>query len=356
MKKIIFLISNLNLGGAEKTVYSLYKYYKRSNNVKIICFERNIRFSLNEDIISLNQKPLDKKDTSFFLLFRIINILKKIYLVRKIFIIYRPDVIVSMTPSVNLYSIFCSLFLKNKIIISERISKNFFNHSFIKKLVINFFYKYCDKLVVQTDEILQDYKDFNTTIIPNFVTKTKLRINYFKQRKNIISVGRLDNQKNFQFLIKAFANSLKANKDWRLLIFGEGENLKSLRLMIKNYKLEKNIFLKGVSQNIKKELVNASFYASTSLYEGFSNAMLEATSVGLPIIAFDGVSGNNKIVINGFNGIVVKSKKNINEYSQGLSNLMSQIDLQKKYSINSLKIAEKYSQEKIMKLWNNIIL
>lgn len=139
---------------------------------------------------------------------------------------------------------------------------------------------------------------FNCSIINNSVSNKKIinlnsdqkiinaSINIRNNSKNIISVCRLVEQKNIFEIIKI----AKILHNYNFIILGNGPLFNE----IQNYILKKNIknvYMPGQINNVFKYLYASRIYLSTSFYEGLSISILEAMSIGLPIIASN-VVGN----------------------------------------------------------------
>lgn len=82
----------------------------------------------------------------------------------------------------------------------------------------------------------------------------------------------------------------------QLLIVGHGDKETQLRRLIKDLGLESNAILMGGQENPYKFMKHSDLYVLSSLTEGFPNAMVEAMSVGLPILAVDCKSGPREIL------------------------------------------------------------
>lgn len=124
---------------------------------------------------------------------------------------------------------------------------------------------------------------------------------------NIVSVGRLTEQKNHELLIKAFAKLIKQNdiKDIpKLSIYGDGELKDRLAKTIFEHKVENYIELKGISNNISDILKSSDIYIMSSLWEGLSISLIEASISGIPIIATN-VGSNHEIILDGVNGYLI---------------------------------------------------
>ena len=112
----------------------------------------------------------------------------------------------------------------------------------------------------------------------------------------VLAVGRLHPQKAFDITIDAFAQSSLAQKDWRLVIIGEGDQRKSLEEKARRLNLENQIFLPGFKPNIASWYQDAACLLVTSKYEGTPNVVLEALFCGVPVIV-SGQAGDAPLLI-----------------------------------------------------------
>ena len=115
-----------------------------------------------------------------------------------------------------------------------------------------------------------------------------------------ITVGSLCYQKAQWHLIRAFAAFLERHKerqsDCRLLVLGEGPYVDYLQKLIDAYGLRDKVILKGFVENPFAELASADVFVLPYLYEGLSIAMLEAMICGLPVIASDFRCGAREVL------------------------------------------------------------
>ncbi|MDQ1161019.1 glycosyltransferase involved in cell wall biosynthesis [Chryseobacterium sp. SORGH_AS 447] len=215
--------------------------------------------------------------------------------------------------------------------------------------------KRLDKVVVLTNNDLHDWKKSHTNIqrIPNFCSFTSEQLPIYK-RKRAIAVGKLDAQKGFDMLIDSWAINKRQLKEWTLDIFGQGEWRDFLAQKIIDYKLEKNIYLRGVTNDIRTELQNSSMFLFSSRYEGFGLAVVEAMTVGLPVISFDCPQGPSEMV-NSDNGFLVPLG-NIEEFSNRIVELSRNSEIRENLGLQSIVKSTQYSKEYIMEDWNKLFL
>ncbi len=132
--------------------------------------------------------------------------------------------------------------------------------------------------------------------IPNAVKidpKYKKTTSHNHTIRNIIFVGRLTYQKNWQCLINALPKVIQSHSDIRILIYGDGEDKHDLITLVKKLELENYVSLLGYEKDIYKAMHNADVLILPSWYEGMPNVFLEALEIGLPCIVSDIYSNVN---------------------------------------------------------------
>jgi glycosyltransferase involved in cell wall biosynthesis len=123
----------------------------------------------------------------------------------------------------------------------------------------------------------------------------------------ILSVGRLVEQKGYQYLIKAARNILDRHNNACFAIAGDGELRGSLEDQVNHFKLSHAVEFLGVRDDVPDLLTAADIYLTTSLWEGLSLALLEAMGAGLPVVT-TAVEGVSNVIENDINGLVVPVK------------------------------------------------
>ena len=225
---------------------------------------------------------------------------------------------------------------KTKIIlrISGKPKLNFFRY---------FFWKICLKKVYKvtcpTEETLQYLKK------KNLIENKKLFY---------LAIGRLTKQKNFKFLIKAFKEIHKTDKNINLVILGDGENYKSLKLLIERFKLQDKITLAGYKNNIFEYSLNCKAFILTSLWEDPGFVLIEAMLSNALILSSDCSSGPKEIVGNN-RGVLFKSNSKedfIEKFNE--INLLSNEDKFKKI-VNAKKFIKKFTLVSHYKNFSKII-
>ncbi len=173
--------------------------------------------------------------------------------------------------------------------------------------------------------------------------------------KAVISVGRLDIQKGFNYLIKAWSIVGTKYPEWKLDIYGEGYLRKQLQELIDSSNYQQQISLRGTSSDIVSQYLRHSVYVSSSITEAFSLVLLEASTCGLPLVAFDCPSGPRDIIEDGKNGFLIKQVGDIEGMANAISKLIEDDELRHEMGTKAMEMADKFSIEKIQKMWIGLL-
>jgi glycosyltransferase involved in cell wall biosynthesis len=125
------------------------------------------------------------------------------------------------------------------------------------------------------------------------------------ENKVVIAAGRLNPRKAFDRLLRAWARIAHEWPDWRLDIFGTGPDRDALKRLAADLGISDSAQLRGHSANMPQELATASVFAMTSRREGFPMVLLEAMSVGLPVVSYDCPTGPRDVITDGVDGYIV---------------------------------------------------
>ena len=123
---------------------------------------------------------------------------------------------------------------------------------------------------------------------------------------NILSVGRLVVQKNQITILKAL-NLIKNKKKFRFCLVGKGDEYNNLKIFINENKLNDQIKIINFKKNIYPYYHKADLFILSSLYEGLPNTLIEALTLGVPIISSDCKTGPQEI-LNKKHGVLFKIK------------------------------------------------
>lgn len=122
------------------------------------------------------------------------------------------------------------------------------------------------------------------------------------------SLGRLDPQKGFEFLIRAAALVVKEAPNVRFAVAGDGAQKKQLEALIASLGLQEHFSLTGFRSDYGNFLAALDVYAVSSLWEGLPLALLEAMQLKKAVVA-TAVGGIPEVVRDHVNGILVPSQE-----------------------------------------------
>jgi len=152
---------------------------------------------------------------------------------------------------------------------------------------------------------------YNPAINPDIIERAKIRPEHpwfaAGSPPVILGVGRLEEQKNFHNLIRAFG-ILRNSIDARLLILGEGSLRDVLQQQIEQLGLTEYASIPGFVDNPYSYLAHSSVFALSSDWEGLPTVIIEALAVGTPVVSTDCPSGANEILADGRYGALVPMK------------------------------------------------
>ncbi len=211
-----------------------------------------------------------------------------------------------------------------------------------------------NKLIVLNKDEATYYKSNNVEIIPNPTTFYPKLIPKKNRERIVIAAGRIAHVKGFDRLIEIWSLIKNNISDWELHIYGEGtpSYLDMLRGKLREYGLEKQVFLKGQTNDIQGKLLNASIYAMTSHNECFPLILLEAQACGLPVISFDCPHGPRNI-IQPQSGILVPNG-DIKMFAQQLLGLIQNPEKLARMSIKGRENVFNYRIDEVLPLWTRM--
>lgn len=306
MNRLLFVLPFLSSGGAERVVSIWSSELARLGyDVHLILFYRvEKEYALYEKVkvhtISDSKKSYKK-----------LNPLRKIILIRKMLKEIKPEIIIPFITYVGILTNLARIGLKVKLIETIRNNPSYVPSSFIMRIFRNvsvYFSNYC---IVQNNEQKEYFPNWFQKRI--FVIKNPISNEFLMVRKehikkeelSIVSVGRLEPQKNYHLLINAFSQISEKYKNIKLFIYGEGSLHSELSNMIIQKRLENRVYLQGRVENIVEVLQSSDMYILTSNNEGMPNALMEAMAVGLPCISTDCPTGPSELITNKVNGYLI---------------------------------------------------
>ncbi|RLJ97682.1 glycosyltransferase family 4 protein [Tenacibaculum discolor] len=355
-KKIAFYIGNYSRsGGTERSCISVANGLAEKKDYKVYLIATNSEkekpfFKINSsvELIHLNCKNVKREYFNLFFL------LKKALNENKINVI----VAVEVFSLLFLLPVFIFNKRKNlKLVIWEHFN---FTVSLGKNLRHKLRWlaaKYADGIVVLTQRDKGLWEDNlkvkgNIKAINNMSPFNISEEKYSIDSKKVIAIGRLAYQKGFDLLIDLWASLIKENsidKEWVLQIIGSGEDEQELKERIEEYDMHERVEMIPSTNNISEYYQQASFLAMTSRFEGLPMTLIEAQSFGLPIIAYDCITGPSEVISDN-SGFLIE-ENNSAFFVEKIKELISNTEMRKLMSDSAKQEVVKYSKENVIAKW-----
>ena len=207
-----------------------------------------------------------------------------------------------------------------------------------------------DRFVVLTYEDMHYWGNLpNIEVIPNSLP-FQLNEMALLENKKIIAVGRYAYQKGFDLLIESWAIVNKTYPDWKLDIVGEGELQPELAQQIKEKGLLESAALIPATKRIEEVYLQASVLVMSSRYEGFGMVLLEAQSLGVPVISFACKCGPKDIITQGIDGFLV-FEQDVQTLASKIMKLIKDEALRKLMGQAAKQNSKRFSESKILPKW-----
>jgi glycosyltransferase involved in cell wall biosynthesis len=408
MKNILLLINQLHIGGAEKTVAGLSLELSKKYNVFLVTFNKTDGMFDHAGKHIFIDLPFSRNSSENNAIARFRRLVALIFQLRKIKKDNNIQVSISFLEASNIANILSKR--KEKVILSVRshLSSEFKDDKrlYVFKILIKQLYNSAFRIVAPSKLIKKDLSEHfsvwesKISVIYNFTDRARINrlmkegiTNDFEsaifQSPVLIDVGRITHAKAQSSLLPVFKKVKEAVPTIKLVILGEGplkdkltnlarEQGLSLYDSFSNEPPHKNndIFLLGFKANPFPYLSKSALLVSTSVYEGFPNAMVEAMACGLPVISSDCPSGPREIlapdtdinevartveycpygillpVLKNENG---RLEKDINSWAIAIEALLRDDEKRAFYADKASSRSESFNKETIIQQWIDLI-
>lgn len=312
---VLFLITSLNVGGAEMMLYKTVKYLDKMKFKPVVVsmvhpgHAGEMIRNLGITVYSLGMKEGFPDPRAFYNLIKIIHQEK-------------PLIIYSWMFHADLLGRIAGKLARIPVVISSVRNENIGGRRRERILSITDFM--VDKVVavskaageqqvtrgvtkrVKLEIIYNGIEMSSFNLLPCFQKegfKKKLAVPHDHQV--LISIGRLVAQKNHELLLRAFAGILSAMNNCTLIVVGDGSLREQLKKLAIELGISDNIEFLGTRTDVTELLAVADIFVLTSLWEGLPNVVLEAMAAGKPVLA-TAVGGTPEIIVEGETGFLVE--------------------------------------------------
>jgi glycosyltransferase involved in cell wall biosynthesis len=252
-----------------------------------------------------------------------------------------------------------SAFLPVKTVVSVRGEPTMEYDSTLMQVLAKFMFRFANGVVLQTTQSMKFFPKAvqkKSVIMSNPLNPAFMNRRYTGERENVIvTVGRLDENKNQAMLIHAFSKIASEFPYMKLVIYGDGDCREKLEELVKTKNLTDRISLPGTISDVPAHIQNARIFALTSNTEGMPNTIIEAMALGLPVVATDcPCGGPAELIDDGENGLLVPVG-DAYVLADAFRIILEDSELEKRLQENSAKITQKLSPDKVNKEWRDYL-
>ncbi len=356
------IIHTLSSGGAERVISRMANYWAEKGwEVTLLIFTDGKEPPFYQLNPLIDYRPLDIGVVSTNPVAGIWNNLTSGRALRTAIVQSKPDVVISFLERTNVVTILATRSLNIPVLVSVRNDPGMLSPGKMWEVLRRWTYPFADRVVVQTERAgnyfpakLQD----RIVVMPNPVilppTEPSEQIAILPGDRSLIAIGRLTYQKGFDLLLEALAQLKDSYPEWTLTILGEGELRPQLESLCDRLGLKDRVYLPGRLPNPHEFLCQADIFIMSSRFEGFPNALCEAMVCGLPVISTDCPNGPREIIREGVDGILVPTE-DVSALAAAMERLMSDPETRKSLATAAPEIADRFSLEKVMLMWESLV-
>ena len=290
------------------------------------------------------------------------NFLDAVKLLRNYLKEQNIDIVFGIGMSMNSVGVASTLGLKTKFVSCDHTNSIVDNDTKVKKVQRFVGAKFADKIITLTQEDRRNYirkygiAEDKIAYIYNWKEDVLSNVTYNSESTKLVTVGRFDIQKGYDYLVQVAKKVLNEKSDWTWDIYGSGNKgeVNKIRDLIIENDLQDKLFIKGLEKNQALIYGDKAIYVMTSRYEGLPLVLLEAQQYNLPIVSFSCPTGPNEIVEDGVNGYLVECY-DMDKLSEKLLELMEDEVLRQSFSEHAKDNMDKFDKDKILKQWIELI-
>lgn len=288
---------------------------------------------------------------------RVLNFLRRLNKLHVILKKQQPDLVLSCIGKNNFMAVVAAAGTKTKAVVSVVGEAKEEYPSKGMRILADFLFSRAAGVVLQTERSRSFFcgkVGARAVILPNSLNPAFIRPRYGGVReKEIVSVGRMDANKNHEMQLRAFAALKDKYPEHTLVIYGDGELRSYIEKTAAELGVAERVFLPGVVQNVAVRIERASLFLLTSYSEGVSNALIEALALGLPVIATDVPSGGTEeLMEDGVNGLVIPAGDQA-ALEKAMDRFLGDPDYADRLGREAAKIQERLAPERVNPMWKN---
>ena len=354
-KHICFYIGSLHKGGAERVFVNLAGYFQEKGYQVTMVTQYQFPAAEEYALPPGVRRVLSDLTEAELSNSRIVNFCRRVSKLRRIWKREKPNLVLSCIGKNNFMTVVTTMFTKTKAVVSVVGEAKEEYPGRLMRLLANLLFPLAGGIILQTERSRYFFHRIvqkRAVILPNSLNPDFIRPRYEgKREERIVSVGRMDANKNHEMMIRAFAALAKRYPAYTLTIYGEGELRGHLEALAAELGVADRVFLPGVIPDVARQTRRAALFLLTSYSEGVSNALIEALAGGLPVIATDVPSGGTvELITDGMNGLIIPAGDG-KALEQAMDRVLGDPDFGDRLGREAVKIQERLAPERVNGLW-----
>ena len=351
MGKILFYVSSLNRGGAERVLVAVMNYCKEKYEVVLVTDV----YAEDEYELPVGVRRICLTDTNHYSSNRYVAMVQRILAIRKVCVAEKAALGVAFMSTSGIRLETATKFMKMKTAIAIRNNPEYDLRQKKRRRQLLSAMHTTDAVIFQMAS-QQEYFDEDirrkSFVILNPVNERFCNVKPPECRSNkIVTVGRLFDYKNHKLLIQAFADVRENYPDVQLYIYGEGPYRAETERLIQELQLEERVFLPGAETDVAERIKDARIFVLPSDTEGMPNTLIEAMILGLPVISTDCPCGGPRTLIeHGNNGLLVPMNDRV-AMAKALDTLLADKEYAERLGKQAKQLINLCNEEAIKKQW-----
>jgi len=366
VSRIVFFVSSMQGGGAERVAALLCtRWVERGHDVLLVptysgrgeCLypmDERVCLEYLADRVGTTRKTLS-------------STARRLLAMRALVREFGTDAVLSFLPHVNVVALLATRGLNLPVVVAERVYPPAMDVGPVWSRLRHLAYPWASRVIVQTrpglDWLASASPRSAGAVIPN-PSVCPLPIGEPRidpgtvisdESRLLLAVGRLEKQKGFDRLIRAFERLVPRLPDWDLVILGEGSERPALESRIAACRLSARVHLPGRVGNLGDWYARADLYVMSSRFEGFPNTLMEAMAHGVPAVSFDCDTGPAELIEDGVNGYLVAPGAGAAGLAERLGALMADATTRRTLGERAAEVRQRYSLERVGAKWDQVL-
>ncbi|HET6383849.1 MAG TPA: glycosyltransferase family 4 protein [Armatimonadota bacterium] len=383
--RIVLVIGCLRSGGAERQVSVMANYWaRRGSVVHLLTLDDGIEppfYALDPAVVHrpigpgpLSNSFIERRLHAFgqkrqassrarHSIFVALSLIQRIFALRTSIRECQADVVISFVEMTNVTVLMAAVGMGIPVIVSERTDPSQYQIGRFWAALRRLTYPRASHVVVQTAAALNYFPSHVRSlgrVIPNPTAVPRENVaggdsgRVISTQRALMAMGRLDQNKSFDLLIRVFSVLAPKHPEWTLEIWGDGPLRESLETMVAQFGLQDRVRLPGTTKEPWQKMKCADLFVLSSRFEGFPNVLCEAMACGLPVISFDCPSGPSEIIRDGIDGVLVPAG-DVDALEAAISRLMDHPEERERLAARAPEVLDRFGLGKVMAVWDELI-